>query len=86
MSMAMKADAKSEPKPFRLEEATIDDLHRAIKAGETTCVDVVKRYIARVRAFNGVASMLVTAGRRAGSRGEGHGARRRAAALPDARR
>ena len=26
---------------FRLEEATIDDLHRAIRAGETTCVAVV---------------------------------------------
>jgi len=46
---------------FRLEEATIDDLHRAIRAGEATVTDVVKRYIERVRAFNGVASMLVTA-------------------------
>jgi amidase len=45
---------------FRLEEATIDELHRAIRAGETTCVDVVRHYLARVRAFNGVASMLVT--------------------------
>jgi hypothetical protein len=26
--------------PFRLEEATIDELHRAIKAGRTTCVRV----------------------------------------------
>ena len=48
-------------KPFRLEEATIDDLHRAIKAGETTCVAVVQHYIDRVRAYNGVASALVTA-------------------------
>ena len=45
---------------FRLDEATIDDLHAAIRAGETTCVDVVRHYIARVRAFNGVASRLVT--------------------------
>src|SRR5215467_13414632 len=45
---------------FRLDEATIDDLHGAIRAGETTCVDVVRHYIARVRAFNGVASRLVT--------------------------
>src|SRR5688572_23849603 len=60
MSVVMKADTKVEPTPFRLEEATIDGLHRAIQAGETTCVDVVKRYIERVRAFNGVASMLVT--------------------------
>jgi Asp-tRNA(Asn)/Glu-tRNA(Gln) amidotransferase A subunit family amidase len=47
--------------PFRLEEATIDDLHRAIRDGTTTCVAVVQRYIDRVRAYNGVSSMLVTA-------------------------
>jgi amidase len=46
--------------PFRVEEATIDDLHRAIMAGRTTCLAVVEQYIARVRAFNGVASALVT--------------------------
>src|SRR5450830_2167894 len=46
--------------PFRLEEATIEDLHQAIKAGQTTCVAVVQKYIDRVRAYNGVASMLVT--------------------------
>jgi Asp-tRNA(Asn)/Glu-tRNA(Gln) amidotransferase A subunit family amidase len=45
---------------FRLEEATIDDLHQAIRDGRTTCVDVVRRYIERVRAYNGVSSMLVT--------------------------
>ncbi len=47
-------------KPFRLEEATIDDLHRAIRAGEMTVVGVVQHYIARARAYNGVASTLVT--------------------------
>jgi amidase len=47
-------------KPFRVEEATIDELHKAIKAGQTTCVEVTQQYIERVRAFNGVASILVT--------------------------
>jgi Asp-tRNA(Asn)/Glu-tRNA(Gln) amidotransferase A subunit family amidase len=47
--------------PFHLEEATIADLHRAIREGRTTCVEVVQRYIARARAYNGVASVLVTA-------------------------
>lgn len=47
---------------FRVEEATIDDLHRAIEAGTTTCVDVVRQYIARVRAYNGVSSVLITEG------------------------
>jgi amidase len=46
--------------PFRLEEATIDELQQAIRSGQTTCVGVVRHYIERVRAFNGIASMLVT--------------------------
>ena len=46
--------------PFRLEEATIEELHAAIKSGQTTCVAIVQHYIDRVRAYNGVASTLVT--------------------------
>ena len=46
--------------PFRLEEATIDDLHAAIRAGRTTVAAVVQAYIDRARAFNGAASLLVT--------------------------
>ena len=46
---------------FRVEEATIADLHAAIRAGRTTCAAVVQQYIARAKAFNGVASVLVTA-------------------------
>jgi amidase len=49
-----------EDKPFRLEEATIDELHEAIRAGRTTCVAVVRHYLDRARAYNGVASVLVT--------------------------
>jgi amidase len=50
----------TDEKPFRLEEATIDELHDAIKAGQVTCVGVVQHYIERARAYNGVASLLVT--------------------------
>src|SRR6266550_196210 len=50
----------AQKKPFRLEEATIDELHAAIRAGETSVAQIVEHYIARVRAFNGVASLLVT--------------------------
>jgi Asp-tRNA(Asn)/Glu-tRNA(Gln) amidotransferase A subunit family amidase len=46
--------------PFRLEEATIAQLHRAIRVGQTNCVAVVRHYIERARAYNGVASLLVT--------------------------
>ena len=50
----------AESQPFRLEEATIDELHAAIRAGKTTCIAVVERYIARARAYNGICSVLVT--------------------------
>src|SRR5215213_9736122 len=51
---------KTKTQSFRLEEATIDDLHAAIRSGVTTVVAVVQHYLARVRAYNGVASALVT--------------------------
>jgi amidase len=51
---------KANEKTFRLEEATIDDLHRAIREGRTTLVEGVRQYIDRARAYNGVASRLVT--------------------------
>ena len=31
--------------PFRVEEATVDQLHQAIKSGETTCVNIVRQYL-----------------------------------------
>lgn len=46
---------------FTLEEATIDQLQSAIKAGQVNCVEVVQRYIDRCRRYNGVATQLVTA-------------------------
>ena len=70
---AKASNAKSKPrssrgkernKTFHLEEATIDDLHHAIKNGNTTVVAVVQHYIERVRRYNGVASVLVTVNRR----------------------
>ena len=51
----------SDATPFRLEEATIDSLHAAIRAGDVTVVQVVQHYLDRARAFNGVASVLMTA-------------------------
>jgi Asp-tRNA(Asn)/Glu-tRNA(Gln) amidotransferase A subunit family amidase len=50
----------AQKKPFRLEEATIGELHAAIRSGEITCVQIVQHYIDRARAYNGVASALVT--------------------------
>ena len=76
--MLDKTDA--ETKPFQLEEATIADLHAAIRAGRTTVTDVVQHYLARVRAYNGVASVLVTPDGAPVAAGDGRGARRRGAA------
>lgn len=45
---------------FDVVEATIDEMHAAIQAGEVTCVEIVEQYIARARAYNGVACALVT--------------------------
>ena len=56
----MTAHLGAQKQPFRLEEATIAELHAAIKSGQTTCVAIVQHYIDRVRAYNGVASALVT--------------------------
>ena len=56
----MTSESRDQAATFQLVEATINQLHDAIRAGETTCVAVVEEYIARARAYNGVSSMLVT--------------------------
>ena len=49
-----------EKQKFNLVEASIADLHGAIKSGDVTLVEVVQSYLDRVKAYNGVSSMLVT--------------------------
>lgn len=56
----MSEALRIEETAFGIEEATIDDLHQAIREGRTTCVAVVQAYIDRARAYNGVASLLLT--------------------------
>src|SRR5262245_32730487 len=47
---------------FQLQEATIDDVHQAIRSGEMTCKQIVEAYIARAKTYNVAAcSKLVTA-------------------------
>lgn len=45
---------------FQVEEATIASIQDAIKAGETTCKQVVQAYIERAKAYNGVCTALIT--------------------------
>ena len=56
----MTSENRESATSFQLVEATIDQLHAAIRSGDTTCVAVVEEYIARARAYNGVSSLLVT--------------------------
>jgi len=46
---------------FAIEEATIDNIHGAIRSGQTTCQAIVQAYIDRARAYNGICTALVTA-------------------------
>src|SRR4051812_29971725 len=39
--------------PFRLEEATIADVHRAIRARQVTATEIVEEYLQRIATFNG---------------------------------
>jgi Asp-tRNA(Asn)/Glu-tRNA(Gln) amidotransferase A subunit family amidase len=57
----LQSTAAQPSQPFRLEEATIADVHRAIQQGQTTCRGLVQAYIDRAKAFNGVSDRLVTA-------------------------
>lgn len=46
---------------FELEEASITSIQRAIRSGATSCEGIVRGYIERARAYNGVCTRLVTA-------------------------
>src|SRR6202158_2759687 len=50
--LALMAKATSAPR-FHLEEATIADVHRAIRAKEITAVQLVQQYFKRIEAYNG---------------------------------
>ena len=45
---------------FRLEEATIEGIHRAIQGGQISCQGLVQAYVDRARAYNGACTQLVT--------------------------
>jgi amidase len=49
--IAARAGAQA-PAPFQLEETTIADVHRAMRAGSLTCRDLVSRYLRRIEAYD----------------------------------
>ena len=56
------AGQQGQPQPFQfhLMEATIPDVHRAIREGQLTCRAFVQAYVNRARAYNGTCNQLVT--------------------------
>ena len=45
---------------FQIEEASITDIHNAIRSGQTTCQQIVQAYLERTKAYNGACTALVT--------------------------
>src|ERR1700759_3226764 len=45
---------------FHLQEATIDDIQRAIRGGQITCRQLVQLYVNRAKAYNGTSDRLIT--------------------------
>lgn len=60
MSLFLPALLGAQQKPFHVEEASISDIQSAIKAGQITCEDVVRIYLARAKAYNGSCTALLT--------------------------
>ena len=59
-SCVRSQDTPAEDFQFHLEEATIADVHRAIREGQITCLELVQMYLERAKAYNGVSNQLVT--------------------------
>jgi amidase len=60
LALVATSTALAQSKSFQIEESTIADVHRAIQAGETTCVGVVQAYLQRAKAYNGTCTRLIT--------------------------
>ena len=52
----------SEPTDFHLLEATIDDIHGALRSGRTTCRQLVQLYLNRIAAYNNAGPALNAVG------------------------
>src|SRR5665213_2638875 len=62
-AQAAGVQTQTRPSPtfrFHLEEATIADVHRAIRTRQITCRGLIQLYVNRARAYNGASNRLVT--------------------------
>lgn len=62
LALRPKAAEAQNAAPFRfhLQEATIADVHRALRSGQLTCRQLVQLYLNRARAYNGPSDRLIT--------------------------
>ena len=59
-AIAAAQPGTSSSEPFRIEEATIEGIHRAIQDGRISCQGLVQAHIDRAGAYNGACTQLVT--------------------------
>src|SRR6185503_20704143 len=50
--LAVSTIGHAQEVPFRLQEATIESVHRAFAAGRLTCVQLTRLYLDRIEAYN----------------------------------
>lgn len=53
LSLLSMVPTSSQPAQFRIEEATIADIHHAILARQLTATQLVTAYLKRIEAYNG---------------------------------
>ncbi len=58
--IAVSQPETSRSDPFHLEEATIPEIHEAIRDGQISCRGLVQAYVDRAAAYNGACTQLVT--------------------------
>jgi amidase len=50
--LSSTATTSQTPPPFRVEEASISDIHAALEAGRVTCRGLVEQYLRRIDTFD----------------------------------
>jgi Asp-tRNA(Asn)/Glu-tRNA(Gln) amidotransferase A subunit family amidase len=59
-AMVAPGASRAQQGEFHIEEKSISEIQGAIKAGQTSCKQVVQAYLARAKAYNGACTALVT--------------------------
>lgn len=59
-AMMLPGVCSAQQHEFHIEEKSITDIQAAIQSGQTSCKKVVEAYLARVKAYNGACTALVT--------------------------